>query len=80
MRENRFVFASWFVFAFLLNIVGFVSCASATIMEKPQLLPDNTVNPWKRKVQGEAGETRAFSENRGVRGDQFRDYLSIQNK
>jgi hypothetical protein len=44
MRENRFVIASWFAFAFLLNIVGFVSCASATIMVKSQLLPDNTVD------------------------------------
>ena len=44
MREYRFVFVSWFAVACLLNIAGFVSCASATIMVKPQLLPDNTVD------------------------------------
>ena len=44
MRKNRFVYVSWLAFAFLLNIGGFVSCASAIIMVKPQLLPDNTVD------------------------------------
>jgi hypothetical protein len=36
--------------------------------------------PWKRKVQGEAGETRAFSETKSVRGDQARDYSSIADQ
>ena len=65
MRKNRFVFTSWFAVPCLLNIAGFVSCASATIMVKPQLLPDNTVDVSAFRSLQEANNAKvATGDNR----------------